>query len=102
MFTQMPTNTTNTPVVNGNQLEFNPQFQNREVPESQKEFITKLGWKTAGYHPDTQEELYRKPPPDNATSEVIAAWDYELGSGYWHWYEAVAYEFSKFINIGDD
>lgn len=102
MYTQQPYGVMTSPVVNGSDLRFDVKHQNREVPEKQKEFLEKLGWVNAGYHPDTNEELFRKPCPNGALDEVRSKWCYELGTGYWHWYEAVAYEFTKFIGIGDD
>jgi len=102
MYTQQPTIATTTPIVNGSELSFTFNQQNREVPLTQEAFLIKLGWETAGYHPDTHEELFRKPCPNGALDEVRKNWCFQLASGYWHWYEAVAYEFSKFISIGDD
>lgn len=91
------------PVVGGqNDLSFDLDYQNRDVPDSQKLFLEKLGWTHAGYHPDTQEEMFHKQCPSDATDTLRNQWDWQLASGYWHWYEAVAYEFSKFIGIGDD
>ena len=89
-------------VRNDNNLGFNLEWQPRDVPDSQLEFLDRLGWQVTMRHPDTNEQMFRKPCPSSATQEVRAAWPYELGSGYWYWYEAVAYEFTKFMTIGDD
>ena len=102
MFNQLPRGTETTPVVNGNDLQFDIQHQSREVPETQKDFLDRLGWTSAGYHPDTMEELFRKQPPADCSEGKRRAWDNELMTGYWYWYEAVAYEFTKFMTIGDD
>ena len=72
------------------------------VPNKCEGLIFKLGWTERSRDPDTTEPLYYKPPPSDATDEVKKAWDYDLQNGYWHWYEAMAYEFGKFMSIGDD
>ena len=56
----------------------------------------------ASSHPDTCETLFQKHAPDGANDEERSKWNYELANGYWFWYEAIAYEFSKFMSIGDD
>ncbi len=53
-------------------------------------------------HPDTGEMLFHKSAPDSATDEERRGWNYELSNNYWHWYEAMAYEFSKFMGIEED
>ena len=103
MYTQQPQPTSTQPIIDGmNSMSFSINFQIREVPDKMDDFLQKTGWMSCGAHPDTREKLYRKPCPDNATDEIQKEWPYELGSGYWHWYEAVAYEFGKFMTIGDD
>ncbi len=72
------------------------------VPNKCEDLIFKLGWLTRTSDPDTQETLYYKPPPQDAEEKVRQGWDYDLQNGYWHWYEAMAYEFGKFMSIGDD
>lgn len=103
MYTIGPWKTEAKPEVrNDNNLGFSIEFQNSEVPLSQFRFLTMMGWQEVMRHPDTGEALYNKPPPLNCTDEVRNAWDHELVSCYWHWYEAVAYEFTKFLSIGED
>ncbi len=72
------------------------------VPNTCEQLLFQLGWTQRTCDPDTQESLYYKPSPDDATAEVRKGWDYDLQNGYWHWYEAMSYEFGKFMSIGDD
>lgn len=103
MFTSQPRETTTVMAVSDlNKLEVELNHQNHEVPDKQRAFLAKMGWQVTMNHPDTNEELFRKPPPVDASDFVRNNWDWELGQGYWYWYEAVAYEFTKFIGIDDD
>ncbi|KKM82564.1 hypothetical protein LCGC14_1318260 [marine sediment metagenome] len=77
-------------------------LQPANVPDKCRVFIEKLGWMQQINHPDTGEKLFHKPPPTDASDEEKGKWNYELVQGYWHWYEAVAYEFSKFMGIEED
>ncbi len=72
------------------------------VPAKCEQLLFKLGWTVRTSNPDTQEMLYYKCPPNDATDEIKKGWDFDLQNGYWHWYEAMAYEFGKFMSIGDD
>ncbi len=72
------------------------------VPNKCEQLLFTLGWTVRASDPDTTEVLYYKPPPSDATKEVTQGWDFDLQNGYWHWYEAMAYEFGKFMSIGDD
>ena len=72
------------------------------VPNKCEALLFKFGWQRRVSDPDTQEALYYKPSPHDATDEIKKGWDYDLQNGYWHWYEAMAYEFGKFMSIGDD
>lgn len=72
------------------------------VPGKCEDFLLKLGWSHHMSHPDTSERLYHKPPPNEATEDEKKAWNYDLQYAYWHWYEAMAYEFGKFMGIDTD
>lgn len=72
------------------------------VPAKCADFLMKLGWSQFSTHPDTNEQLFHKPPPNETNDEEKKAWNYELQYSYWHWYEAMAYEFSKFMSIDED
>lgn len=98
----MPHKIDTTPTVQGNNLSFDVNVPKQEVPHKQRVFIEKLGWAGGYWHPDTGEELFQKHPPSNCTDEVRNSWASDLNYNYWHWYEAVAYEFTKFMGIEDD
>ena len=89
-------------VTNDNQLSFRIDKQNIDVPAHVDHTLFKLGWEVSTYHPETNETLYRKQPPVSCTAEVRAKWHHDLQFGHWYWYEAMSYEFAKFINIGED
>ncbi len=72
------------------------------VPGKCEDFLLKLGWSLYMTQPDTGEQLYHKPPPNDCTEDEKKNWNYDLQNAYWHWYEAMAYEFSKFMGIDDD
>jgi hypothetical protein len=55
-------------------------------PEIQTALIEKLGWVQRGVHPDSYEPMFMKDSVEYAM----------------RWYEALAYEFYRFMNIGVD
>ena len=102
MYASVPSKLATTPSLNGNQLTFDVFENDSAVPAKQKVFLEKLGWTTACYHAGTNEQLFWKMPPANCTDEIRNSWAHDLRHNYWHWYEAVAYEFTKFMGIEDD
>lgn len=68
-----------------------------KVPNRVKRLLGNLGWKERGLDPDTREQLYHKDNPS-----MGGDFDPDLDACSWRWYEAMAYEFGKFINIGMD
>lgn len=103
MYMSTPIETQTEPAVDHeSKLSFKLLKQNVDVPEHIDKTLSQFGWTHASYHPDTQEELFRKPPPDDCTDERRNKWPHDLQWGHWHWYEAMAYEFGKFITIEDE
>ncbi len=103
MYTSFPISTDVSVQVGGmNDIKMSLVHPVSTVPTKPREFLEKLGWSMASSHPDTGEMLYQKHAPDGANDEERKAWNYELASGYWFWYEAIAYEFSKFMSIEED
>lgn len=86
----------------GIQLNAQLEIERQKTPGKVAILLQKFGWKECGTHPDNQQQMWSKQPADNATDEVKAAWDADLKNGYWMWYEAMAYEFGKFISIDTD
>lgn len=72
------------------------------VPAKVEILLTKFGWEASQSCPNTKEQLFQKKPPTDATDETKTAWDWELQNSHWFWYEAMAYEFGKFISIGTE
>lgn len=72
------------------------------VPGKVEMLLTRFGWTHSQMCPNTKEQLWQKNPPTDSTEEVKKAWDNDLQNCHWYWYEAMAYEFGKFIGIGDD
>ena len=102
MYSNFPQPISSTPVVTNNQIAFTIDVQIVDVPVKSDTLLLKLGWSHYSSHPDTHEQLYHKPPPNDVSDEVKASWDSNLQYSYWHWYEAMAYEFGKFMSIDDD
>lgn len=103
MFVQVPRKAEVNPEVDGmSSLTFAINHQTQEVPAKMVDFLDRMGWATTNNHPESGEWLFHKYPPNGCTDEVRKQWDNELQSGYWFWYEAVAYEFTKFMTIGED
>ncbi len=102
MYNSYPTKTDVNIMSAGPNLEWSLIIQSRAVPKKCQEFLEKLGWLVSINHPDTGETLFQKPPPGNSSDEVKREWNYDLRTGYWHWYEAMSYEFGKFMGIDTD
>ena len=77
-------------------------FEDQKTPTKVAILLQKFGWSECGSHPDTKQQMWQKNPPDDASDEAKAGWDNDLKNGFWLWDEAMAYEFGKFIGIGDD
>lgn len=86
----------------GNMINMDVNFPIHTVPEKCLNFLQKLGWEVATSHPDTKESLFQKNPPKGSSDEIKKEWNYDLQHCYWHWYEAMAYEFGKFMGIDED
>ncbi len=86
----------------GQGIEFQFVSPASRVPTKCQDFLDKLGWTPNTQHPDTGETLFQKLPPQNCTDEVRNDWNHDLQYSYWHWYEAMAYEFGKFMGIDED
>ena len=89
-----------TPNSTGFQIEL--EREPMSVPGKIEQLLTKFGWEHSQICPNTKEQLWQKNPLDSHTDEMKAAWDNDLQNCHWYWYEAMAYEFGKFIGIGDD
>ncbi len=72
------------------------------VPGKVETLLTKFGWEPSQSCPNTKEQLFQEKPPSNAPDNIKAAWDHDLQNAHWYWYEAMAYEFGKFMSIGTD
>lgn len=97
MFKHFPSMTEVKPVLNGtNAVEMQIQFDQHGVPTRVEKLLTNLGWTFVANDPDTTEKLFHK---ENAN--MGGDYDPDLDN-YWRWYEAMAYEFGKFIDIGMD
>jgi len=94
---QYPTATAVLPNIMGNGVEMQLNYAMHKVPMRVEKLLSNLGWQDRGMDPDTQEKLFHK-----TTSGMGGDFDPELDSCSWRWYEAMAYEFGKFIDIGMD
>ena len=97
MFTQFPAMTEIKPSLNGDSVSMSINVAPHDAPERIVKLLSNLGWKEIGTDPDTIEPLFQK---ENAAMGID--WDADLSSKYWRWYEAMAYEFGKFVNVGLD
>lgn len=87
-FDNFPGKTFTTATVSGSQLNLDINFEGQSVPPNIHQALTeKLGWAQWGTCPDTNQPIYRK---NNSSLH------------YFYWYEAMAYEFYRFMNIGED
>ncbi len=94
---QFPPETTVMPQVMGNGVEMKINAPMHKVPERVKKLLSNLGWMERGTDADTTEALFHK-----TTSGMGGDFDPDLDACSWRWYEAMAYEFGKFIDIGMD
>jgi len=94
---QFPMETTVQPKLMGNQVEMELNFCMHKVPERVKKLLSNLGWLERGTDPDTNEALFHK-----ISAGMGGDFDPDLDACSWRWYEAMAYEFGKFIDIGMD
>lgn len=85
------------PTLSGNQLEISLTTPIHKVPARVEKLLGTLGWKERGTDSDTNEKLYHKDNPS-----MGGDFDPDLDACSWRWYEAMAYEFGKFIDIGMD
>lgn len=76
--------------------------ESMDVPAKVEILLIRFGWEHSQQCPNTNEQLFQKKPNKDATDEAKAAWDFDLQNGHWYWYEAMAYEFGKFISIDTD
>lgn len=70
-----------------NKITIHPQVQTQGCPAKVMAFLYDLGWSQSATHPDTSEPLWQKhgePDTDGM---------------YYKWYEAVSYEFYKFVTL---
>jgi hypothetical protein len=88
--------------VNSGSFDINLEREPHRVPAKVQTLLTRFGWTTSETCPNTKEVLFQKDPPNDAPDNVKSAWDSDLQNCHWRWYEAMAYEFGKFMSIGDD
>ncbi len=97
MFKQFPCMTEVKHIISGNGgVELQVHIAQHGVPARVEKLLSSLGWTEVGTDPDTMETLFHKENPT-----MGGDFDPDLNL-YWHWYEAMAYEFGKFIDIGMD
>lgn len=96
VYTQYPSATEVKPQVtpDARAVEMQIDFATHKVPERVLKLLKNLGWTEVGSDPDTGEDLFHKENPS-----MGGDYDPDLNL-YWRWYEAMAYEFGKFIDIG--
>lgn len=88
--------------VNGAGLSVDLERTPHTVPDKAETLLMKFGWVYSETCPNTKEHLFQKRPPTDAPDTVKSSWDNDLQNCHWRWYEAMAYEFGKFMSIGDD
>ncbi len=97
MYPQFPSTVTVQPLLNGNQISMDVLTPQQTEPERVIKLLSNLGWKEIGTDPNNGEGLYQKEDPNMGVGH-----DADLTTKYWRWYEAMAYEFAKFVNVGLD
>ena len=70
-----------------NKITIQPQVQQQDCPTKIEELLRNLGWVQATTHPDTFEPMWQKTAEEDTEGM------------YYKWYEAMAYEFYKFVTI---
>jgi len=88
--------------VNGAGLSVDLERDPHKVPGKVQALLTRFGWTNSETDPNTKEILFQKRPPNDAPDNVKSSWDADLQNCHWRWYEAMAYEFGKFMSIDDD
>ena len=88
--------------INGAAFSVDLEREPHTVPGKGETLLMKFGWVHSEICPNTKEQLFQKRPPSDAPDNVKSSWDSDLQSCHWRWYEAMAYEFGKFMSIGDD
>lgn len=88
--------------INGAALSVDMERDEHSVPGKVEKFLVRLGWSHVLICPNTKEQLWQKSPPDDAPDHVKTNWDSDLQNCHWYWYEAMSYEFGKFMSIGTD
>lgn len=84
------------PIINGSQVEMSLNMAKHVTPDRIGKLLRTFGWETTVNDPNTGEMLWQKADASIGTNDH----DPNLSNGYWRWYEAVAYEFARFVNIG--
>ena len=88
--------------VNGAMLSVDLEREPHSVPGKVEDLLMKFGWEHSQFCPNSKEQLFQKKPPTDAPDNIKAAWDNDLQTAHWYWYEAMSYEFGKFMSIGTD
>jgi hypothetical protein len=89
MYVNYPTDTRVTVSTSDNtSAKFDLDFATKNVPPEIDAWLNGLGWGLACNHPDTLEALYQK--SGNAV----------VGTGYFTWNEAVAWEWYMMMSLG--
>ena len=96
MYRDWPDGTNIQPEVNGDGVRMGINHPVQKAPDRVVNLLSNLGWITDMSDPDTQEPLFKK-----MDANLGGDHDPDLNR-YWRWYEAMAYEFAKFVNIGLD
>lgn len=84
-------------VTHDNQFGMKLEIGKHVCPDRISKLLVTLGWESTMNDPDTDEMLWQKKDPNMTTD-----FDPQLNSGYWFWYEAIAYEFAKMMSLGMD
>ena len=88
MYANYPDQTKIVPQNTGNGVEFNQVQDNHAVPMGVDAWLQQLGWGTPCNDPDTTEPLYQK------------SGNQDVGSKYFKWYEAIAWEWYMMMSLG--
>lgn len=94
-----PTSEKPTLTLSGNMINLDADHvEDQACPGVILDFLTKMGWQLMMNHPDTGDPLFQK---DDQGVRTEGAEKTDLTEGmYFHWYEAIAWEHYKLINIG--
>lgn len=86
----MPTRVSITP--SGSTYDITIDAPDEQVPLNVDKFLKEAGWEQFNFHTDTREPIYEKAIAEASGLEQ---------KYYCRWSEAVAYEFYRFLTIGD-